>query len=558
MATLNLMIDREIDGPALETGGAIADVWSMGPAEGAAPMDRTDIPVPAGTGTGAHVDNLPPGQYIVQLRFPSGERMTQPVRLESDSVSLTLTFRPAASQHEWLSWESYLGQFAALDADRPPKIEKAPPPTPRLSLDEAAPEVDQYAARGDDLTRIRGIGPKLEAEFNRRGVNRIAQVARFSTRELGWFSAEVKSARSSVSRFDLVAEAQRQSGAADLSAAPRVEADPTPAPDSFEIEIPGEPAMRVFVTDASGQAPSCIWPALDDMLRKDHQRNVTLVELAQSFQVPDIVETAAPITPAAGIGGSVTVMRVPSHTGNADHHGRRAYGLLHDGILPWLIALPVPWPVVDDGSWADVMVTIDRSNPLRSSVDVVPRDGTMADLLAFLRRGDMRAATTLLAQARDRLFGKVSNPLAAAAGGLVLVQARRWLGESRGPDLEAAMQGDLGTWLSNLRDWNPWLLDGAILSAWKSLLDAPDEIDGPRDDLLKAASGGLPLYTGSFRLLVDGLRAIDARLKKEERADPEIAAVLKRLDLSAMRVDMRQVFTTIRLTDRPMARDFGL
>jgi predicted flap endonuclease-1-like 5' DNA nuclease len=59
-----------------------------------------------------------------------------------------------------------------------------------------------------DLKRIKGVGPKVEAQLNALGVWRLDQLAAFSEAELAWLEANVTSVRSSPLRDDWAAKAR--------------------------------------------------------------------------------------------------------------------------------------------------------------------------------------------------------------------------------------------------------------------------------------------------------------------------------------------------------------
>ncbi len=72
-----------------------------------------------------------------------------------------------------------------------PVVEQEPAPTPVA----AAPDpVSATAARGDDLTQIKGLGPKLKTQLNGMGVTSFAQIA-------GWDDAEIDRVDAQLGRF---------------------------------------------------------------------------------------------------------------------------------------------------------------------------------------------------------------------------------------------------------------------------------------------------------------------------------------------------------------------
>ena len=71
-----------------------------------------------------------------------------------------------------------------------------------------------------------------------------------------------------------------------------------------------------------------------------------------------------------------------------------------------------------------------------------------------------------------------------------------------------------------------------------------------RSQLLQASRTGLPVYTGVFKLLVDGLKILKTQADQGSGEDMESSEALKTVMAVAMRIDTRQVFTTVRLTPR--------
>ena len=71
-------------------------------------------------------------------------------------------------------------------------IDSAPAATP---MEPAAGEAPAAASGGDDLTRIKGLGPKLAATLNGLGVTSFAQIA-------AWDDAEIARIDSQLGRFE--------------------------------------------------------------------------------------------------------------------------------------------------------------------------------------------------------------------------------------------------------------------------------------------------------------------------------------------------------------------
>lgn len=67
-----------------------------------------------------------------------------------------------------------------------PGPDAPPPPAPGNLYAERPAEVD-------DLRQIRGIGPKMEALLNEKGIYQYRQIAAFTAEDLAWLDAAVES-----------------------------------------------------------------------------------------------------------------------------------------------------------------------------------------------------------------------------------------------------------------------------------------------------------------------------------------------------------------------------
>ena len=63
-------------------------------------------------------------------------------------------------------------------------------------------------AQPDDLKRISGVGPKLEALLNGLGVYQFSQVAKFSASDIAWVDQHLGSFKGRIERDDWVAQAK--------------------------------------------------------------------------------------------------------------------------------------------------------------------------------------------------------------------------------------------------------------------------------------------------------------------------------------------------------------
>jgi hypothetical protein len=179
------------------------------------------------------------------------------------------------------------------------------------------------------------------------------------------------------------------------------------------------------------------------------------------------------------------------------------------------------------------MIDLRQDRP-GSPMAITVRDPMLGGALAYLANGSIDVAAPIVSRARDMLFGKFINPLAAAAGAYVLVGTTQ-------NDTEHAYWFE---WIQNLRNWFEWLPDGAILDAAVHLRFAAgaDRYEKARDALLEAYRRGIPWYTLGLSWLIDGL--------SEFPDDEECQAALAEVRRLSWRVDTQQPFLVVRINRR--------
>ncbi len=105
-------------------------------------------------------------------------------------------------------------ELAAITPVSAPRVE--PVATPTVAAPVAAESTGTRPARldtprggtPDDLKRIKGIGPKLEALCNRLGFWHFEQIAGWSADEIAWVDANLEAFKGRVTRDDWVAQAR--------------------------------------------------------------------------------------------------------------------------------------------------------------------------------------------------------------------------------------------------------------------------------------------------------------------------------------------------------------
>jgi hypothetical protein len=130
------------------------------------------------------------------------------------------------------------------------------------------------------------------------------------------------------------------------------------------------------------------------------------------------------------------------------------------------------------------------------------------------------------------LYGKMISPLAAAAGGYVLLATETTNEPS-----------DWHRWVGNLHAWFDWLPDGAILYGRLRLRHrrSDQDVAAASDALKTAFNRGLPYYSLGLQWLVEGLSMLASRDKDAARMLDQVRAV-------SWQVNPRQTFTTLRIS----------
>jgi hypothetical protein len=199
----------------------------------------------------------------------------------------------------------------------------------------------------------------------------------------------------------------------------------------------------------------------------------------------------------------------------------------------FLVSLPLPWVSTTrlDAVPAQVLVRFDPET-LAVRIGVAVEDSAFAAIIGMMTTSALPKAATLARQARGLLQGKQFHPLAAAAGGYVLVAS-----------------GDPGEdwagWINNLSNWFPYIPDGAILRGAMLLRYPKDEssYDEARKSFLDGFERGLPYYSAGMTWLVDGLLAFADE-------DPDIERKLRLVRQVGQHLDSTQPFTVLNLKQR--------
>lgn len=218
-----------------------------------------------------------------------------------------------------------------------------------------------------------------------------------------------------------------------------------------------------------------------------------------------------------------------------------------------LAVLPIPWQETRTAQGAEIDILVGPKDSAVSELErtyvepdcsIMVRDSRLSTLVAYLASGDIAAAAAVLARAQDMLFAKLQNPIAAAAGGYVLLA--NWSSTyNAGPQSQPEWHG----WLGNLSRWFEWLPDGAIQNAWLSLQTRGGH--GPhleaRDLALMAYRRGIPYYTAGVRMLLDTLILLSDQSRLEGARDHDVEDALAATRGLALMIEPSRPFTTLRM-----------
>lgn len=219
-----------------------------------------------------------------------------------------------------------------------------------------------------------------------------------------------------------------------------------------------------------------------------------------------------------------------------------------ENIKTQYCVLPFPWHNIYTGEETAVEVLVYHSKEERKTVDsghrifLSLRDESLGAILGYLGSGQLLSASKIWGQipgrAIDMLFYKGSNPLAAAAGSYILLATE-----------ELTKEHYWHEWVSNLMRWFPWLPDGAIQHGWLMLnrKDVSNNIEIASKSLLEGYMRGIPYYSKGVTMLMEGLAIIEAYQKENENEDRKIQEALVNIRELAIRINMRQPFTTVLL-----------
>jgi hypothetical protein len=211
-----------------------------------------------------------------------------------------------------------------------------------------------------------------------------------------------------------------------------------------------------------------------------------------------------------------------------------------------IASLPLPWIQSDHNGEAtvDLLVYQSRADEMASTgssasslSSVTVRDRGLGGVLGYMISGDRDRASVIAAQAKDALYEKSENPLAAAAGGYVLLDQAR--------NSDERQKADWNRWIYNLMDMYYWMPDGAVQHGW--LKWQFGEQEEARRSFLTAFNRGIPFYSTGVRWLYDGLALLEEDTEADGRQDDDVKKALAIVRLVARHTRVDQVFTVVKV-----------
>jgi hypothetical protein len=486
MSGLTLRLQTDLDQDIATSAGAVATLRRVADEGGEAVRGgpRLDVTIPASfDGHGRRFD-VEPGRWLVEATLPSGEILTEEVAVPSgEDVQVTL-HAAENSPHEWLGWQHLIGNIEGKET-----LEQLQKRAHALAFEVAVEALPRELNR----SLVEKIADKV-GDLSGRAVAHVA-------REFGPFLKKYK-----VFRKDTPHKDGLRKDKAVFEPEPRAQDIAAPLPEG--VVNPGEPAVGLcegFPPLRDGRA----WEAVLDL-------------------------SHAPLTSCPFFRGSREEALYLYRVGEKAQPSARDFAHVAWGEERFAVSLPIPWPDAYLQSPVPVEMMV-RLRPQDGAVNigVAVLDREFGPLVGLMTASTQPQAKVIVEQAHGMLFGKFENPLAAAAGGYVLLAVG---GSEQHPEWHG--------WIENLAKAFPTLPDGAILKASLRLLYPTDQgsYDEARASLFEAFDRGIPYFSAGVARLLDGLTLFPDDAEAKERM-----MLVQRV---AQRLDLSQAFTVIRLSDR--------
>jgi hypothetical protein len=477
MSTLTLRIDKYVDSVSGTAPSVFATIYAINPKSGRKDQTFTArrelVPISNRPADTRSVE-LAAGHYVVEVSLPSGELLTDQVEVKANAKA-DLVLAAEDSPREWLSWQHLVGNVATQVPPKQGMSRAAPPAHPSTAA--APPGGKTSAARGEATVANKTLSRGPRASARRAG------------------------ARSSVAAAPPPRAVFAPPAAVNWLPTPMPGLAPAPAADPWA-------ALAAIADNGVGLA--------EQMNSGNPTRGIPLYLGDEKRAIYRVVHGGTAVDGA-------TPLRSPL---------RRDFIAVPQGESVELIVLPTPWVSVSNGQEAVVEIVVQQGVSIRDfATSVSVRDDRLGVLLGYLTSGALGAVREIATTAKDMLYGKTMNELAAAAGAYAMV----------GTATDSKVH-EWHSWVDNLANWFPHVPDGHIQRARLrlQLRRGPADIDEARKSLKEAYRRGLPYYSLGVRWLLEGLERIAGD-------DPEAEAMLRQVRALSWRLHPQSAFTILQL-----------
>jgi len=493
MGHLELRFDKQHLGTELSLG-VVTRLRQVKDATGKFPDDPVDqeLVIPAGA-SGRAFATVPAGTYRIEARLPSGEVLRETRTVTDSPQGVEVIFKGSSSPREWLSWQRLAGNVPSQEQYEG-------------WINELAEQIVKAANARESAAKPIQIDPTV--------IRKLATQAR----EL---HLKLQPTIQAFGRFfgKVMAGSDADSGPADTQPTPQAAVEPV----EFEL-VQADPRAAEALWDAvSSPTAWTEWkrtasPYVAQAIHRTDDRQLTLWRIEQSERIANNV---------VGPSGAYLPLR--------------CLAVMQRGRGVDVITLPVPWPLDPYLPAPDLEVLREAGTSDSGRTTTTVRDNVVGGLLMYLNNGQMRDAATVLIEAQRKglieelMSEKARNPLAACAAAYVGLAT---LSDNQNPRW--------APWLKNLKDWFPWLPDGAIVHGAYVMQSAKtrDDLRDALASLKDAYRRGIPFYTAGFRHLMNGLYAFSDE-------DAEAKAMHEKVASIAARVDPNQAFNQITIAAPP-------
>ena len=499
-AKLSLRVFKDLRGIATQEG-AVTNVYALDAhGERDPSRDHRDLVIPAGSEATPLSLDVEAGAYVVEAMLPSGQTTTQQVHV-GEGAKVALDLEAPHSPREWLSWQQYIGNVPARPEER----------EPRKSTPQKQRRVRTTAGRVSSRSRVMyNSAPGGRGGALRVGGGSLRTITGWDGPATAWES---------------------MGGGGALAIDEAVEETRTRPP-----KLPPAPVVWFLDDPVTGLRGERQGAAAWSLLGKQAAARDPFAVLARglptrSTRSPDSDPQRAFYS--FGVAGRTT--DPARDRGSGDYVPRRYLVSVQTGGPIEIACLPVPW---ESGPYGRVPIEVlvrRQPNAGEAVLAMSPADPLTRSAIGYMGSGNLVNARLVFDRAKGMLFGKMMNPLSAAAGAYVLLATEHGPGEH-----------EWHGWVKNLADRFKWLPDGQIQYGRLRLNRRQKEGDvkAARAAFFEAFERGIPFYSLGLKWLLEGLSLL--AVAGDEDARKRLAAVQE----VTWRANLQQPFTTIRLRQK--------